>query len=139
MAGDSSKLDRQANLVGLTIDIVYALTSAVLGYPAKRVALGVNITRAANSRTNGRRGTSEAAIESSQCEDSYELLFFKVMCEVKARSKVKCTCLWIIGRRDRAINSSVSPQKFHVHNDNPVGSGEWGKFAVFLDSDIFRN
>ena len=28
----------------------------------------------ANSRTNGRRGTSEAEIESSQREDSYERL-----------------------------------------------------------------
>ena len=63
----------------------------------------------ANSRTNGRRGTSEAAIESSRCEDSYELLnvLKKVTCEVKVRSKVKYTCLWTIGRRDQSINISV--------------------------------
>ena len=41
---------------------------------AECAALGGKYYSPANSRTNGRRGTSEAAIESSRCEDSYELL-----------------------------------------------------------------
>ena len=74
-------------------------------YPAERAALGGKYYPSANSRTNGRRGTSEAVIESSQHEYSYELLFKKKLtCEVKVRSKVKGTCLWIVGRRYRAIS-----------------------------------
>ena len=51
-------------------------TRAALGYPAERAALGGKYYPIANSQTNNRRGTSEAAIESSQHEDSYELLTF---------------------------------------------------------------
>ena len=52
------------------------LTRAALGYPAERAALGGKYYPSANSRTNLRRGTSEAVIESYQHEDSYELLKF---------------------------------------------------------------
>ena len=52
-------------------------TRAALGYPAERAALGVNIPPA-NSGTNGWRGTSQAEIESSQREDSYEFLKFSL-------------------------------------------------------------
>ena len=46
------------------------------GNPAERAALGGKYYPSANSRTNHRRGTNEAVIESSQHEDSYELLKF---------------------------------------------------------------
>ena len=44
--------------------------------PAERAALGGKYYPSANSRTNHRRGTSEAVIESSQHGDSCELLKF---------------------------------------------------------------
>ena len=46
------------------------------GYPAERAELRGKYYPSANSQTNHRRGTSEAVIESSQHEDSYELLKF---------------------------------------------------------------
>ena len=54
----------------------FPLTRAALGYPAERAALGGKYYPSANSRTNHRRGMSEAVIESSQHGDSYELLKF---------------------------------------------------------------
>ena len=50
------------------------LTRSALGYPAEREALGVNITTLPAPEPLLSEGTSEVAIESSQHEDSYELL-----------------------------------------------------------------
>ena len=58
------------------LKVSISLTRAALGNPAERAALGGKYYPSANSRTNDRRGTSEAVIESSQHEDSYELLKF---------------------------------------------------------------
>ena len=56
------------------------LTRVALGYPAERAALGGGgkYYPPTNSRTNGQRGMSEAAIEISQREDSCELLKFSL-------------------------------------------------------------
>ena len=47
-----------------------------ISFNPRGAALGGKYYPSANSRTNHRRGTSEAVIESSQHEDSYELLKF---------------------------------------------------------------
>ena len=57
------------------------------GNPAERAALGGKYYPSANSRTNHRRGTNEAVIESSQHEDSYELLkIFLISSRVRSKS-----------------------------------------------------
>ena len=87
-------------------------------YPARRWNIQLNARRwgsninpppPANSRTNGWRETHGVAIESSQREDSNECLIFSVKGHVwgYGQAKGQKARVWIIGRGDRNINTSV--------------------------------